>query len=273
MEENSNPFQRIEVNQETMTKTDHDIAEYIVKHPVQIIRLTIEELAQSAGVSPSAVSRFCKRIGYDSFSNLKLQMARTMVAHNGTRDIKSKASSPAEAIARLYAQYIMQIPQFINDSDVEDIAAMFAKADHIKLFGINRTFNSARQMEQRLLRMGFDCAAVSELISMHDLSSILTPHDLVILFTINDNEQVYLPIAKSLHHSRCPLVCITMNPALSIKRFCQKYVVLPKISDDSSISFLDNQAIFFVYIEILLEAIAGTKPVSSVQKKNRKQEK
>lgn len=269
MTENSNPFQLIRENQSTMTKTDHGLADYIVGHPVQIIRLTIEELAEAAGTSPSAVSRFCKRIGYDSFATLKLQMARTMVAHNGTVNSQKKATSPAEAIADLYAQYIRQIPQFINNQDVCDIAELFARSDRVKLFGINRTFNSAKQMEQRLARMGFDSTAVNEPITMSDIASILTSHDLVILFTVNDNERIYLKIAEGLHHQKCPLVCITMNPALPIKKYCRKYVVLPKISDDTSISFLDNQAIFYVYIEILLEAIAGTKsaPESAKRKK------
>lgn len=271
MKESSDPFQKIQASQSIMTRTDHDIAAYIVSHPVQIARLNIEELAEAAGTSPSAVSRFCKRMGYDSFSNLKLQMVRTLVAHNGVAENHQKAESPAQAIAELYAQYILQIPQWISNQDICDIAVMLANARHVRLFGLNRTFNSARQMEQRLLRMGYDCAAVDERISMNDLSGIMTSLDLVIIFTVNDNEHIYLPIAKTLHQGGCPLVCITMNPALPIQKYCRKYVVLPKISDDTSYSFLDNQAIFFVYIEMLLEAIAGVRPVDvSVKREGRK---
>ena len=270
MEESSDPFQLIRQNERFMTKTDRSLARYISGHPVQIVRLTIEELALAAGTSPSAVSRFCKRIGFDSFSSLKLQMARAMVAHNGTEnDLQKKANSPAEAISSLYAQYIMQIPQFIDNRDVGDIAQLFAHANHVKLFGINRTFISAKQMEQRLIRMGFDSTAVSEPISMNDMAGILTPGDLVILFTVNDNEHIYQQTAQELHRQKCPLVCITMNPALPFKKYCRKYVVLPKISDDTSITFLDNQAIFFVYIEILLEAIAGTRSTPDHSKRKK----
>lgn len=260
MKESSDPFEIIQTRQAIMTRADRGIAAYIVSHPVQIARLNIEELAAAAGTSPSAVSRFCKRMGYDSFSNLKLQMVRTLVAHNGVAESRQKAESPAQAIARLYAQYILQIPQWISNQDICDITAMLANARHVKLFGLNRTFNSARQMEQRLLRMGYVCAAVNERISMNDLAGIMTSRDLVIIFTVNDNEHIYLPIARALHQGRCPLVCITMNPALPFQKYCRKYVVLPKISDDTSFSFLDNQVIFFVYIEILLEAIAGVRP-------------
>lgn len=43
---------------------------------------------------------------------------------------------------------------------------------------------------------------------------------------------------------------------LPLKNRCEECVVLPRISRDSYAAFLNNQAIFMVFSEVLIEAIA-----------------
>ena len=43
---------------------------------------------------------------------------------------------------------------------------------------------------------------------------------------------------------------------LPLKNRCEEFVVLPRISRDSYAAFLDDQAIFMVFSEVLIEAIA-----------------
>ena len=43
---------------------------------------------------------------------------------------------------------------------------------------------------------------------------------------------------------------------LPLKNHCKECVVLPRISRDSYASFLDDQAIFLLFSEVLIEAIA-----------------
>ncbi len=42
---------------------------------------------------------------------------------------------------------------------------------------------------------------------------------------------------------------------LPLKNRCEEFVVLPRISRDSYAAFLDDQAIFMVFSEVLIEAI------------------
>ena len=69
-------------------------------------------------------------------------------------------------------------------------------------------------------------------------------------------EAIYNPIVTNLAENQCSVFCFTMSQALPFKKKCEKYIVLPRISRDSNISFLDDQAVFMVFIEILMNRIA-----------------
>jgi len=48
-----------------------------------------------------------------------------------------------------------------------------------------------------------------------------------------------------------------MNTSTPLKKLCDYFICLPQISYNKKMGFLDDQAIFFVFIEGLLSEIAG----------------
>ena len=52
------------------------------------------------------------------------------------------------------------------------------------------------------------------------------------------------------------VVLFTMNGSSPYKKLCDHYVCLPQISYNKKMGFLDDQAIFFVFIEVLISEAA-----------------
>ena len=125
------------------------------------------------------------------------------------------------------------------------------------LFVVGAILFVAMQMRQRLAKIGIDAEATADTTLMIDFEDICGPDDCVCVFTIADNGGIYNPIITTISENRCPVFCFTMSQALPFKKKCEQYVVLPRISRDSSISFLDDQAVFMVFIEILMNRIAA----------------
>ena len=104
--------------------------------------------------------------------------------------------------------------------------------------------------------MGFDAEATSDTVVMVDCAGILNGNDLVFIYTTTDNTKTFANLVKDLKSHNCKVVCITANQNLSFKKQCDEFVVVPRISRDPSFSFLDDQPIFMIYSELMLEAIA-----------------
>ena len=60
-----------------LTPTDQRIANYILEHRARIPDMTMREIANECQTSSPTVSRFVKRIGYENFAQMRLELART----------------------------------------------------------------------------------------------------------------------------------------------------------------------------------------------------
>lgn len=62
---------RITIKDPTFSETDEDIIDYINVHRSAIMQLSIQKIASDLYISPNAVMRLSKKLGYSGFSELK----------------------------------------------------------------------------------------------------------------------------------------------------------------------------------------------------------
>ncbi|MBR4162311.1 MAG: MurR/RpiR family transcriptional regulator [Solobacterium sp.] len=252
-----NPFETIKSFEKEFTKTDSEIAEFIIHNASDVISYSMADISKKAGVSDAALIRFAKRVGYNGFSALRNDIARYTFSRNAeiSELNESGEDTPLRSITRKYAQYIEAIADSTDMETITRIAELYLRSRRVKIVGGNRTFHSVRQLRYRLNKMGFDAEAVEDQTVFSDISHYLGEDDLVILFTTKNNLR-YDATVEVLHENKCHIVVFTMIQNLPYKNLCDEVVVLPRISK-SDISFLDDQAIYFVFIEVLLDVIAS----------------
>ena len=59
--------------------TEQKIATFILENTFEVIDMTIEDMAEKIGTSVASISRFTKKIGFESFYLLKLGIAKEFV--------------------------------------------------------------------------------------------------------------------------------------------------------------------------------------------------
>lgn len=249
-----NPVERIESYRSEYTKTDQQIADFILTHPHAIVTNTLDELARMSELSPSAFVRFSKKIGYEGYSALKFDLSRYLVSRNATS--QDEHTDPIHAITSAYSSYIQEIANMISMEETEKIAQMIIRADRIMIVGYNRSYHSAIQLKRRLSRLGIDSQALFDPSDIEDASSICSGKDLFIIFSISGQGN-YDAAVREMHHKGTPVICITMSRVLSFAPLCTETVLLPRIDKETSEYYLDNQAVFFVYIEVLLNILVA----------------
>ena len=60
----------------SFTNTEKKLAEYILKNKDEVIGLSAQDLSDKADISPAAVVRFSKTLGYKGFTALKVDLAK-----------------------------------------------------------------------------------------------------------------------------------------------------------------------------------------------------
>ncbi len=250
-----NALDRIQKNYESFTKTEQEIAIYILNHPLEVARKPIIDVAESANTSKTAMIRFTQKIGYSGFSEFRFDLSRSLM-RSTEQEENIQGDSIINDIGDAYISCIQQLKTSLSQDDLDKIAKKLMSARRIKTIGYDRTYIPAMQLRRRLAKIGYDAEAIDNVALMKDMPEILNQDDLIILFTIQDTAKTYYTITQEAHFSNIPIICFTMSKNLSFKKFCETYIVLPHITNNTEYSFLDNQAIFLIVVEMLLETLA-----------------
>ena len=150
------------------------IADYILNQPDMIKNINITELAKIIGTSGATITRFSKKIGCDSFVEMKMQI------NLSTNDSESIDSD--DIFSSVYSHYnevIERTNSIIDKSAIFNIVEEIKKANKIYLYGVGSSGLTATEMMQRLIRMGFNIHCISDSHMMIINSSIASSEDLV----------------------------------------------------------------------------------------------
>lgn len=250
-----NPIDKLNLYKDSFTKSELLIYNFIIKNPHTIIRGTIDATANLSNTSKSAIMRLCKKIGYDGFSEFKFELSRYIISMD--KDYSENKTDSITQITETYSKHILALANHVTREQLSKITHLFKKATRIKTVGYNRTGLSAQQLRLRLSKLGFDCEAIVDPVLMSAQEDILKANDLVIIFSITGEATHYQSFCSSLKDNHCDIVLFTMNPKCPLVDYATETVFLPYISHSSYDSFLDDQAIFFVFIELFLSELAN----------------
>lgn len=159
-------FSTLQEDKGRLSPSENRIAEIIVNDFEFAVNASIIELAEKAEVSPPTVTRFCRRLGCESFSDFKVQLART--AHIGVRYLKpeSKSSDPADVAQDIITKAqnaLFLLHRSLDIASIGRAADRIAKADMIYAFGSGGNSSMiADEFQNRLFRLGLRITATSD---------------------------------------------------------------------------------------------------------------
>lgn len=242
------PLSRIKIHQKEFTETESKIARAIAKEPRDVIKNNITTVASTMKVSKSALLRFCQKIGYEGFSEFKYELTRFM---NADESDDEKTNELVLWIQKSLGE--MNSKSLL--ASVQEVAEEIVKAKQIRIFGINETGLAAKQLYYRLLSLGIDSVAITELETMHFYSTLGESHDVYLFFSLSaTTEAIMDAMVKAMEKKRT--VLITQNQKFKYRDKVNHMIVLPTINTEGKTRFVDSQMLNFVLIELLINNIS-----------------
>lgn len=252
-----NPLELLEKEFPNLTKSEQMITRYILDHPMFVIRFSLTQIAKEAKTSNTAIIRLCQKLGYQGFSEFKFSLSRTALSdtHEGDKEGSRESDDSMRAIVSQYVKYLNQMAAETDMDQIRRIGALICQSPRLAIMGYNRTGFSASQLSYRLSRIGVANHLATDQVVMADYMEIFGPGDVCLIFSISA-AKTYKEIVQRLKKNGATVVLFTMNTASPLKNLCDHYICLPQISYNKRMGFLDDQAIFFVFIEVLISEVA-----------------
>ncbi len=173
-----------------MSANEKKLADYILNNAALLRDYSSQQLARAVGVSQSSVVKFCQKLGYKGYPDLKLAINESVArnSNNGTSQPASSFANSAlnEISDQLLKSKLEAISATIDlNKESSFISAIEAIkiAEKIQIFGVGVSRFVAEHLAIRLLNNDKLAFALNDSAYQKQFLSRLTKNDLLILLS------------------------------------------------------------------------------------------
>lgn len=144
-----------------LTASEKKIANYIFNNSESASKLSTGELAELSGTSAASITRFARKLGFDGFQELKIDIAKSVAVNmsNGDESVYEAVSindSTREIIQKIALGNINAIEETISVLDEESISQAIkavSKAEKIYIYGVGASGLVGLDLQYKLMRI------------------------------------------------------------------------------------------------------------------------
>lgn len=146
-----------------MTPVESEIASFVLENMKSVSQMNIMELSEAIPVSKSAIHRFCKKLNFQGFNDMKVQIAKDS-CESYHEDILINVNYPfqkdddskhiAYKMIELYELTIKDTFEFINYDEIDVIVDLLDKCSMVDIYTHSHNLNAAENFEDKMLTIG-----------------------------------------------------------------------------------------------------------------------
>ena len=197
-------------------------ADHVARHLDSIALSTVAQVAQGAGVPPSAVMRFCQIMGFTGFAEMQrlFRSALSRAAPDYATRLANLKAGGAGQPAALVAEFVEAgrqsmeaLARDLNETALDQAVTTLALARTIHLAGFRRSFPVASYLAYVFDKLGVP-AVLHDGVAGLGHRSILQPGDALLAITFAPYSEETLALAAHARDRGLPVVVLT-DPAAS----------------------------------------------------------
>lgn len=209
----------------SLRPAEQRVATEILENPEEVVHLSITELAKRAQVSDATVVKFCKRIGYKGFQELKIRLAQDVVVKPkpiyGEIEIDDDISVIKHKIFHTNISALQDTPKTLDNNELAKAVDALGQARKIQFYGLGASGIVAQDAEHKFLRIGLDASAFIDSHLQTTMASLLGPNDVAIGITYSGETWEIVEALKAAEKTGATTICLTNFPQSSITEHAQ----------------------------------------------------
>lgn len=142
----------------SLPRSEQKVGQFVLDHPLEVIRMSAAKLAQAAQSSPASVIRFCHSIGLEGFTDLKLALS---AQGEPALDSHYTDIEPNESLTRIKDKLAMNTKAVLSESNISlkndtinQVVETLKASPTIYLYGLGASYLVALDFRQKFTRIG-----------------------------------------------------------------------------------------------------------------------
>ena len=217
------------------SKTEKEIADYILQNPKEVSRMTINEIASNLKFADSTIFQFTKKLGYKGFRDFRNDLLTeefdTEISIHENLNKDDDCSTIARQVFESSIQSLKSTFKILSFSDIEQASKIILNSNLTFLFGIGGSNVVCADAYHKLLRSPVKAIYSSDYHIQLMNAALMTSNDCAFLVSHSGitKEMILVAIEIKKHHAK--LILITGYPKCELSKYAD--VVLYAVADET----------------------------------------
>lgn len=205
----------------TLPRAEKAVAQYILGNSELVRSMTLTILSSETQSSEASIIRFCRRLGFDGFADLKRALMSAIVDEN---PLVTQEILPGDSITSIMAKVVADNAQILRDTmslitkDYDRALKALLRAKSIHFFGMGDGYAVAQLAHMKFLRLGIPGSAHSDVMLQCSVASLLTPGDVAFAISFSGASATIVQAIRLAKEAGATTICITqMNKSPLVK--------------------------------------------------------
>ncbi|WP_456263994.1 MurR/RpiR family transcriptional regulator [Brevibacillus brevis] len=165
--------------------SERKVADYILAHPEDVVKLSVQKLAEYSGVSEATIIRLARSLNMKGYQELKLRVAgdltkQTAIGSYQEIMMEGSVESIMQAVSWNNIQSIQDTLSVLSNEEVKKAVDVLSVARKIDVYGVGASAVIADDIRQKFSRINLWCEAYSDFHAQLTSAVTLTEKDVVI---------------------------------------------------------------------------------------------
>lgn len=215
---------KIRSQRDQMSAIERRIADFVLENAQLLRDYSSQQLANALGISQSSVVKFCQKLGFKGYPDLKFSISEALLrAENGNGDGPAEAapqdrkSTLASTLWRRKSE-AEEATRLINPPDaISDAAEAIAGAGKVFIIGLGEDDIHARAFGLKLSLLGI--ATVHNFDPAHMTASLSSagPGDVLLVFSEHGKQPALCQVCRYFRDQRGKVVTVTRHTSNALR--------------------------------------------------------
>jgi DNA-binding MurR/RpiR family transcriptional regulator len=245
---------QVEMHKDALTPKERAVYDIVAAHPDAVLGCSSMELARRFGVSQSAISRFCKKSGFEGYGEFRMGLHQSITLKRFNDEGDPQGNDPAGSLADL----LRATRDSMDPEKVAKLVRRLSAANHVYVMGAGQSDAPARMLAHRLVEDSIPSHYVEwgrETETVHTMCD----RDVIVMFSSkNPTFSNLFSTLSTVGQDRRPyIVLVTHSASHPNCGQCDEVVLLPTWASLGLPYYLEPQTsmIFFVMLLGLASAM------------------
>lgn len=203
------------INYDGFSNSEKAAADYIAKNIDECLRLSVDKIGELSFTSGPTVSRVIKKLGYSSFSDFKIDLARCQEAQTWVTDFSVPFNSNDDEktiinkMKKLQIESIERVIENVGTDVLIKVAKMISEAREVTLFGKGPSFFICEDFGEKLRRIGIKAISITSQNDIWTQSYTQNERDMTILISFYGRSASYIGLCNWLKKKGVKAVTVT----------------------------------------------------------------